>query len=149
MSLRKIIVISTKAQPKEIRSEATTWEQLKDVLSSEFGDLGKMRAVVKETKATLELGDALLPDEDFTLYLTAKQIKAGKVDIESVLQTLKEKFSNMVNEILDEVENGEHNDDSDEDDEPWKSSSKTTAIKGKQASTADLEALKRIQAELG
>lgn len=108
MSLKKIVVIATtKSQPTVINSEATTWGQLQDSLSS-FGDLSKLRAVVKETKTTLELEDAILPVEDFTLFLSPKQIKAGAVDLVSVLQALKVKLDTAIDELVEEVESGDH-----------------------------------------
>lgn len=111
MALRKIVVITTtKSQPKELYSEATTYGQLKDSLR-EFGDLEKMRAVVKESKTTLELNEASLPDSDFTLFLSPKQIKAGEIDIAAVLRSLQSKIDNAFDEAIEEVEDGVHDDD--------------------------------------
>lgn len=111
MALRKIVVITTtKSQPKELYSEATTYGQLKDSLR-EFGNLEKMRAVVKESKTTLELNEASLPDSDFTLFLSPKQIKAGEIDIAAVLRSLQSKIDNAFDEAIEEVEDGVHDDD--------------------------------------
>lgn len=110
MAQRKIVVISTtKSQPKEFYSEATTYGQIQDSLR-DFGDLTKMRAVVKESKATLELSEAALPDGDFTLYLTPKQIKAGGVDLVEVLRALQEKMSEGFDQVIEALEDGEYGD---------------------------------------
>ncbi len=110
MSLRKIIVVSTtRTTPKELYSAATTWRQLQDSLS-EFGNVSSMRAVVKETKNDLSSPDAVLPEGDFTLFLAPKQIKAGGfgVDVASVLRALQERWNDAIEEVIEEVENGDH-----------------------------------------
>ena len=106
---RKIIVVSTtRTAPKELYSSATTWGQLQEVLT-EFGNVGSMRAVVKETKSDLVSKDAVLPEGDFTLFLTPKQIKAGfGTNIVSVLEALKTKFNDSIDELIEEIEDGEH-----------------------------------------
>lgn len=107
MALRKVVVISTtKSQPKEFYSEATNFGQLKDSLS-EFGDISKMRAVVKESKATLELDEAVLPEGDFTVFLTPKQIKAGAIDIAAALTALRDKIYESYTEVIDSIEDGD------------------------------------------
>ena len=110
MSTRKIIVVSTtRTTPKVLYSEATTWGQLQDALTADFGSVGAMRAVVKETKNDLGSTEAVLPEGDFTLFLTPKQIKAGVgVDIVSVLEALKEKWVDSIDELIEEVEDGQH-----------------------------------------
>ena len=116
MALKKIVVISTtNSQPNELHSEASTYGQLKDSLR-EFGDLDKMRAVIKESKTTLELNDAVLPDSDFTLFLTPKQIKAGAINIAEVLRSLRDKINNAFNDAIEEVEDGEHDEEDDCED---------------------------------
>ncbi len=78
--MRTITVIGTTlSTPREYQTESTTWGQLKDLVSRDFGDVSNMKAVVKETRATLEREDALLPDSDCTIFLTQAKIKAGVV----------------------------------------------------------------------
>lgn len=119
MSLRKIVVISTtKSKPKEFQSEATKWGQLLDVLSPDYGDLSKMRVVVKESKVTLESPEAELPLTDFKLYMSPKEIKAGAHDLQAVLESLKAKFTKAFEDIIAEVEDGDFDtEDEDEDAE--------------------------------
>lgn len=109
MSTRKIIVVSTtKTTPKVLYSEATNWRELQDSLG-EFGNVSSMRAVVKETKNDLTSPEAVLPEGDFTLFLTPKQIKAGfGTDIVSVLESLRDKWNDAIDAIIEEVEEGQH-----------------------------------------
>lgn len=110
MSLRDITVASTtRSGAKVITTEAQTWGQLKDSLRADFGDLEKMRAVVRETRNDLTSDDAVLPNENFTLLLTPKQIKAGAVDIVAVLVDVKERFSESIDDIISGIEDGDYN----------------------------------------
>lgn len=70
------IISSTRQGVKTLQSEATTFGQLKDSLS-EYGDLSQMTVVVKETRNSLQHDEAVLPEGNFTIYLSPKQIKAG------------------------------------------------------------------------
>lgn len=120
MALRKITVVSsTKSQPTELYSEATTFGQLKDVLN-QFGSLDKLRAVVKESRATLEMEEAILPEGEFTLFLTPKQIKAGAIDIAGILSSLRDKISEAIDEVIEGVEDGEFGEDEAEQVAPVK-----------------------------
>lgn len=106
--MRTITVIGTTLpNPKEYTTEATTWGQLKEVVSRDFGTIDKMKAVIKETRATLEREDALLPEDDCTIFLTQAQIKAGTVDVVSMLAALKEEYSTAIDEVIDRVQAGE------------------------------------------
>lgn len=112
MAIRGIKVLSsTKSGVKLIHSEATTWGQLKDSLR-EFGDLDKMAAVVKETRNSLQVDEALLPEGDFTLYLSPKQIKAGVSDEKAIaiIESLKEKLNDACDAVIGEIEDGDYED---------------------------------------
>lgn len=110
--MKKVIVVSSqKSAPVILTTEASKFGELKRDLSNQgFGDLSNSRVVVKETKATLEFEEAVLPDTDFTLFISPKEIKAGSQDIVGILETLKEKFLSKVeeafNETIEEVEDG-------------------------------------------
>lgn len=106
--MRIITVIGTTLPtPKEYQTEATTWGQLKDVVSRDFGSVENMKAIIKETRATLERGDAILPDSDCTIFLTQAKIKAGAVDAVEVLKALKEEYNSAIDEVIDRVEAGD------------------------------------------
>jgi len=109
--IRTITVASTtRSGAKELRTEATTWGQLKDSLRADFGDLDKMRAVVRESRVDLAADDAQLPEESFTLLLTPKQIKAGTkdVDVIAVLRDVQDKFVESIEEIIEGIKEGDY-----------------------------------------
>lgn len=106
--MRTITVIGTTlSTPREYQTESTTWGQLKDLVSRDFGDVSNMKAVVKETRATLEREDALLPDEDCTIFLTQAKIKAGAVDVIEILEALKEEYTEAIDNVIARVNEGE------------------------------------------
>lgn len=106
--MRTITVIGTTlSTPREYQTESTTWGQLKDLVSRDFGDVSNMKAVVKETRATLEREDALLPDEDCTIFLTQAKIKAGAVDLIEVLEAMKEEYNEAIDNVIARVNEGE------------------------------------------
>lgn len=111
MSFRNITIASTtKSGAKRLATEANTWGQLKDSLRAEYGDLDKMRAVVRETRNDLASDDATLPESDFTLLLSPRQIKAGQsaIDIVKLLNDVRDKFSESIDEIIEGIEDGEY-----------------------------------------
>jgi hypothetical protein len=76
---RKIDVIHTSSQEQiTVTTTARTWGDLKNSNSGISRMASGMKAVVKETKVTLESDDAVLPDHDIVVYLTAGKVKAGQ-----------------------------------------------------------------------
>lgn len=76
--MRKIKVYSTNGRTNiDIETEAIDFGGLKRDLSSNNISYDGMRAVIGENKNTLEVDTAMLPDGDFTLFLTPKKIKSG------------------------------------------------------------------------
>lgn len=109
--MRTIVVASTsRSGAQEVNSSAATWGSLKEQLSRQFGDINNMRAVIRETKVDLVSDDSILPEGNFTLLLTPRQIKAGttRVDVVAVLEGVKERFSQAIDEIIEEVEDGDY-----------------------------------------
>lgn len=110
--MRTVTVSSTqRSGATQIQTSAYTWGELKETLHSKgFNDVGNMRAVVRETKVDLSSDNAQLPEGDFTLLLTPRQIKAGSssVDVVRILEALKGKFSSAIDELIEEVEDGEY-----------------------------------------
>lgn len=102
------IISSTRQGVKTLNSEVETWGQLKDSLH-DYGNLSSMTAVVKETRNSLQVDEARLPEGDFTLYLSPKQIKAGTNDRSvAILESLKDKLSEAIDEIILEIEDGDY-----------------------------------------
>jgi len=73
----KVKVFSTQMGEREVETEATTWEGLQGDLKKQGISFNKMKAVIGETKLTLEAGGAMLPAQGFTLFLMNKKTKAG------------------------------------------------------------------------
>lgn len=109
------IISSTRTGVKNISSSVETWGQLKDSIS-DFGDLSKMTAVVKETRVTLDNNEALLPEGTFTVYLSPKQIKAGSGNSVEIITALRDKLNSAFDELIEEIEDGNFDDDDDDDD---------------------------------
>lgn len=74
--MRKITLFNANSQTrKEIESSATTWGQLK----SENSDFisSNLKGIVRATKVTLDNDEAVLPTDEFVLFLATKEIKSG------------------------------------------------------------------------
>lgn len=106
--MRKITVYQTANQSKrEYTTAATTWSQIR----AEMGDFYRtgLKAIVMQTRATLEHDDAVLPTGDFTIMLTPMAVKSGaELDMASVLGSLRQKFNDAMDEVIEEIEDGEH-----------------------------------------
>lgn len=73
MESRKITVVSTRESSVTYHeSSAETFGQLSQELS-----LGGMSVVVKETRNTLSLPDAVLPESAFTIFVSPTKVKSG------------------------------------------------------------------------
>ena len=72
---RKVTVWSTQERSTQtIETSAKTWGELKNELSN----VGNTRAVIRETRNTLESGQAELPNQDFTLFLYPEKVRSGR-----------------------------------------------------------------------
>lgn len=80
---------------------AETFGDLQDELGTSWSD---NKVIVRETKTTLDLKGAKLPDGDFTLFIMPKRTKAGSSETSSkeiVIILLKEAINKI--ESLDEA----------------------------------------------
>lgn len=76
--MRKVTVFSTSTNDKvEINTSAETLDQLRSEMNEKNISSSGMKIVVKETRATLEAKDALLPEGEFTLFLFPSKVKSG------------------------------------------------------------------------
>ncbi len=76
---RKITVYSTQAKSSQsIETSAATWGELK----SEMSDIGNVRAVIRETRNSLDTPSSKLPDQDFTLFLYPQRVKSGNEEVQ-------------------------------------------------------------------
>lgn len=81
--MREVKIFSPKGSNKTIKSAATDWDELKEDLIGKGVSYDNMKAVVGETKNTLEAGGAKLPEGNFTLFLMNKKTKSG-ADVSSM-----------------------------------------------------------------
>jgi hypothetical protein len=140
-TVRNVTVISTqKNAPVVYPTPATTWGQLRDLITRDFGNVGEMKAVIKETRNSLDVADAVLPEGNFTVFLTQTKIKAGAVDQSEVLSALKDEFVTAFDRVQERLEAGEF--DVDADHENAVANSSNSAI-----SAADRNALAELQAQ--
>lgn len=75
--MSNVKVFSTQMGEKQVDANVSTWGELKDVLSNNGISYSGMKAVIGETKVTLESSSAQLPEGDFTLFLMPKKTKSG------------------------------------------------------------------------
>lgn len=75
---RKIVVVSTRDNArKEFNTDVRTWGELKPLIEAERISTSDMKATVRETKVNLDHHGAMLPEGDFTLFLTPGKVKSG------------------------------------------------------------------------
>ena len=100
MSVRKIKVYSTRGQSGiEIETDVTSLGELSGVLNSHDYelDLENMKAIVGQTKATLESFDSVLPEGNFTLFLMPTKTKSGTVDSSTALYSeIRDAIKNII-----------------------------------------------------
>lgn len=94
--MRYVTVIHTSSQQQVTKStDAKTWGELKS-LHSEIATLSSgMKAVIKETKTTIESEESVLPNSDTVIYLTMGKVKAG-------INAITQKAINEINAMFDQ-----------------------------------------------
>jgi hypothetical protein len=104
--MRTIRVISSQSdRAKSVESDATTWSQLQSDLSSHISDIGNMKAIVRETRVSLESPEAQLPEGNFTVILSMKKIASGTNGngtrySDSQIRELRTKLLNLFEDVL-------------------------------------------------
>lgn len=102
MSTKTIRVFTSRGSQNTITTDATTWGELKPQIE-EFYDLTNLQAAESVNKTSLIHKDAVLPDQDFVLFLRPVRTKAGgSIPSEGAIQALN-KFSTKVNEALGDL----------------------------------------------
>ena len=105
--MRTIRVISTQSdRAQSVESAASTWGELQSALSGIISNVNDMKAIVRETRVSLESPEALLPEGNFTVILSMKKIASGNETrySDSQLKELRTKLNNLFNDLLDEDE---------------------------------------------
>lgn len=88
--MRTITVFSTLGKnAEEVSSSAKTWSELQKDLSSKSISYSGMKAVVGETRLTVESPNAVLPETNFSLYLMPVKTKSG-ADRKELFTAIKE-----------------------------------------------------------
>jgi hypothetical protein len=104
--MRTIRVISSQSdRAKSVESAATTWNELQSDLSSHISDIGNMKAIVRETRVSLESPEAQLPQGNFTIILSMKKIASGSNDngtryTDAQIRELRTKLQNLLEDVL-------------------------------------------------
>ena len=106
--MRTIRVISTQSdRAQSVESAASTWGELQSALSGIISNVNDMKAIVRETRVSLESPEAQLPEGNFTVILSMKKIASGNETryTDSQLKELRTKLNNLFNDLLEENEN--------------------------------------------
>lgn len=106
--MRTIRVISTQSdRAQSVESAASTWGELQSALSGIISNVNDMKAIVRETRVSLESPEAQLPEGNFTVILSMKKIASGNETrySDSQLKELRTKLNNLFNDLLEEDEN--------------------------------------------
>ena len=115
--MRKVLVFSTKSNTTTpVETSATNWGELSSYLTSKnlFNASG-MKAVVKETRSTLELKEAVLPDGDFVLILIPTKNESGAkvIKVEDLDEFIEDQLENFRDNLNDFVEDNQFDEETD------------------------------------
>ena len=75
--MRKIVIYSTKGGTGVIETEAKTWGEIESQVEQIVGSLDNLVATENKNKTTLAHRDAILPEEDFKIFLRPSKTKSG------------------------------------------------------------------------
>ena len=99
---RKIKIYTTAGMPGTIETNVSTLGELKPLLRQREINYDGMKMLVGETKNELSVDEALLPTEDFKLYLMPAKTKSG-VDLDEMEEAI-ERIENKVDRILSKLD---------------------------------------------
>lgn len=85
-AVRTVTVYSTqgRGESQVIETDASTWGELKSQIDFSTGNV---KAVVRENRTTLEANDAMLPNQDCTVFLYPSKVKSGQDVFENMTLT--------------------------------------------------------------
>ena len=101
---RKIKIYTTNGMPGTIETNVSTLGELKPLLRQREINYDEMKMLVGETKNELSVDEALLPTEDFKLYLMPAKTKSG-VDFDEMEEAV-ERIEDKLDEVLSLLRNG-------------------------------------------
>lgn len=99
---RKIKIYTTAGIPGTIETNVSTLGELKPLLRQREINYDGMKMLVGETKNELSVDEAILPTEDFKLYLMPAKTKSG-VDLDEMEEAI-ERIENKVDRILSKLD---------------------------------------------
>lgn len=106
---RKIKIYTTTGMPGTIETNVSTLGELKPLLRQREINYDGMKMLVGETKNELSVDEAVLPTEDFKLYLMPSKTKSG-VDfdeMEEIIERIEvdvDRIEDKVNRIEDKLD---------------------------------------------
>ena len=89
---RKIKIYTTNGMPGTIETNVSTLGELKPILRQREINYDDMKMLVGETKNELSVDEAVLPTEDFKLYLMPVKTKSG-VDLDEMEENVESIYS--------------------------------------------------------
>ncbi len=101
---RKIKIYTTAGMPGTIETNVSTLGELKPLLRQREINYAGMKMLVGETKNELSVDEAVLPTEDFKLYLMPAKTKSG-VDFDEMEEAV-ERIEDKLDEVLSLLRNG-------------------------------------------
>ena len=101
---RKIKIYTTAGMPGTIETNVSTLGELKPLLRQREINYDGMKMLVGETKNELSVDEAVLPTEDFNLYLMPAKTKSG-VDFDEMEEAV-ERIEDKLDEVLSFLRNG-------------------------------------------
>ena len=101
---RKIKIYTTAGMPGTIETNVSTLGELKPLLRQREINIDGMKMLVGETKNELSVDEAVLPTEDFNLYLMPAKTKSG-VDFDEMEEAV-ERIEDKLDEVLSLLRNG-------------------------------------------
>ena len=101
---RKIKIYTTNGMPGTIETNVSTLGELKPILRQREINYDGMKLLVGETKNELSVDEAVLPTEDFKLYLMPAKTKSG-VDFDEMEEAV-ERIEDKLDEVLSLLRNG-------------------------------------------
>ena len=99
---RKIKIYTTNGMPGTIETNVSTLGELKPILRQREINYDDMKLLVGETKNELSVDEAVLPTEDFKLYLMLAKTKSG-VDFDEMEEAI-ERIEDKLDMILSELD---------------------------------------------
>jgi hypothetical protein len=105
--MREIRIFSTKVK-KKLQSDVSSWGELKTLLNVNDIRYTGMNAALSGSKVSLQHNDAILPTENFVLYLMPNKVKSGinidafsymdlRVSIQEIIESTGDTAKNFFN----------------------------------------------------